>query len=306
MASKVLEYFRSKLKVLMMILNALVYSTSPRAKPLTVGIGAICEDGKSAVVAADKMVTFGAPMSLQTEPPTLKKIIHLTERTLLVFSGSTSDGEEIITGTMPAIAVAPKQPISHIAEAVRASYAKHKQRRIEENILIPLLGADFKQFQALIAQSAASQLLQQVLGLVSQHNLQTDLLVAGIDDSGAHIFTITHPGQLLPLATTGFGAIGSGAVHAGVRLSLGQHTQAASLVDTIYNVYEAKRASEVAPGVGKLTDLAVIRDGKIFFADADFFKALEKAHKEKPALSPAEQAHIKEACDECSQKLSPN
>ena len=187
---------------------------------MTVGIGAICEDGKSAVVAADKMVTFGAPMSLQTEPPTLKKIIELTERTLLVFSGNTSDGEEIVTGTRPSIAVDPKQPVSQIAAAVRESYIKHKQRRVEENILRPLLGADFKKFQEMVAQSAASQLLQQVLGLIAQHNLQTDLLVAGMDDSGAHVFAITHPGQLHPLATTGFGAVGSGAVHAGVRMSL--------------------------------------------------------------------------------------
>jgi len=77
-------------------------------------------------------------------------------------------------------------------------------------------------------------------------------------------------------------------------------------VDTVYTVYEAKRSSEVAPGVGKLTDLAVIRDSKIFFADAEFFKALEKAHKEKPALSTAEQSHIKEALDECSKKPSTN
>jgi len=272
---------------------------------MTVGIGAICEDGKVAVVAADKMVTFGAPMSLQTEPPNLKKIIELTERSLLVFSGSTSDGEEIVTGTRPSIAVDPKQPVSQIAAAVRESYIRHKQRRVEENILKPLLGADFKQFQALVAQSAASQLLQQVLGLIAQHNLQTDLLVAGMDDAGAHVFAITHPGQLHPLATTGFGAVGSGGVHAGVRMSLSQHTKSATLLDTLYNVYEAKRASEVAPGVGVLTDLAVIKGGKIYFADKQLFDALEQAHKEKPALSQDEQNALKKACDECT-KLQPS
>src|SRR5439155_8687062 len=145
-----------------------------------------------------------------------------------------ADREEIVTGTMPSIAVDPKQPVSQIAGSVRESYAKHKHRRVEETILKPLLGADFKQFQTLLAQSPLSALLQQVLGLVSQHNLNTDVLVAGMDDSGAHVFAITHPGQLIPLATTGFGTIGSGALHAGVRMSLGQHTKAASLVDTLY------------------------------------------------------------------------
>jgi len=268
-----------------------------KEKQLTVGIGAICEDGKSAVVAADKMVTFGAPMSLQTEPPTLKKITQLNERTLLVFSGSTGDGEEIVSGAMPFI-TATKQSVGQIAEAVKESYVRLKQRRAEETILKPWLGADFKQFQTLIAQSSSSQILQQVLMMISQHNLNTDFLVAGLDDSGAQVFIVTHPGMLFPLATTGFGSIGSGGVHAGVRMSLGQHTKAASLVDTLYNVYEAKRASEVAPGVGKLTDLAVIKDGKICFAGEALMTALDDAHKEKPALSTKEQHALKEACND--------
>jgi 20S proteasome alpha/beta subunit len=275
---------------------------------MTVGIGAICENGKSAVVAADKMVTFGPPMNLQTEPPSLRKIIELNERVLLVFSGGTADGEEIVTGARSQIAATPKPSVSQIAEAIKESYARHKQRRIEETILGPWLGADFKQFQTLIAQSAASQLLQQVLGLMMQHNLNADVLVVGIDDSGAQVFAITHPGILYPLATMGFGTVGSGAIHAAVRMSLAQHTSSASLVHTVYNVYEAKRASEVAPGVGQTyTDLAIIHGGHICVANDALMKALETAHKEKPTLTKEEQESLKEVTDECiRQVISPD
>jgi hypothetical protein len=34
---------------------------------MTVCIGAICEQGKAVVVAADRMMTFGPPMNLQAE-----------------------------------------------------------------------------------------------------------------------------------------------------------------------------------------------------------------------------------------------
>lgn len=269
---------------------------------MTVGIGAICEGGKSAIVAADKMVTFGAPMSLQTEPPTLRKIIQLTDRTVLVFSGGTADGEEIVTATRPFLAVNPKQPVAQIASSVKDSYSNYKFRRIEETILRPLLGANFKEFQELAAKSAASQILTQVLGLVSQHNLGCDLLIAGIDDSGAHIFAVTHPGILIPLETTGFGTIGSGGLHAGVRMSLAQHTKDASLVETVYNVYEAKRAAEVAPGVGNLTDLAIITDGKTHFAGPEMLRELDTAHKEKPALGANEQSALEKVCDELTKR----
>lgn len=272
---------------------------------MTVGIGAICENGKAVVVAADKMITFGNPMNLQTEPPALKKIFELTEKALLVFSGSTADGEEIIAGARPTIAANPRQPMKDVAEVVKQSYANHKQRRIEDNILRPMLGADFAKFQNLVAQSPTSQILQQVLGLIMQHNLNTDVLIAGLDDTGAHVFIVTHPGQLLPLATTGFGAVGSGAVHAAVRLSLSQHTGAASLIDTLYNVYEAKRSAEVAPGVGKLTDLALIYNGRICSAGPDLLKALDNSHKEKPTLSKHEHDALKKACDECIKPAEP-
>jgi len=159
------------------------------------------------------------------------------------------------------------------------------------------LGANFKDFQELAAKSPASQLLQQIAGSILQHNLQADLLVVGMDDSGAHVFAITHPGTLIPLETTGFGAVGSGGVHAGVRMSLAQHTKDASLVETVYNVYESKRAAEVAPGVGKMTDLAIIKDGRICFAGQDVLKELENAHKEKPALSAEERATLEKVCD---------
>jgi 20S proteasome alpha/beta subunit len=267
---------------------------------MTVGIGAICEDGKSVVVAADKMVTFGSPMNLQTEPPALKKITELTERVLLVFSGNTADGEEIISATRPQLTDEIKSSVGRIAEVVKECYAKHKQHRAEETILKPLLGADFTRFQALVAESPASQILSQVLGTLMQHNLNTEVLVAGVDDSGAHIFAVIHPGQLLPLATTGFGAIGSGGIHAAVRMSLAQHTKSASLVETMYNVYEAKRASEVAPGVGKLTDIAIIRNGKFCFGGAELLNTLEEAHKEKPALSSVELEKLKTVCNDCT------
>jgi hypothetical protein len=135
---------------------------------------------------------------------------------------------------------------------------------------------------------------------VMQHNLQTEALVAGVDDVGAHLFAVTHPGVLLALETTGYGAVGSGGLHAAVRLSLGQHNKVASLTDTVYNVYEAKKAAEVAPGVGKLTDLAIIKGGKVCFAEKPLFDELEKAHKEKPTLTPQEQEQLKKVCNDCT------
>jgi 20S proteasome alpha/beta subunit len=269
---------------------------------MTVCIGAICEDGKSAVVAADKMVTFGPPMNLQTEPPAFEKIKKLTPTCLVAFSGSVPDGEEIVARSQTRLGAAPKQPVAQIADHVKDAYIELKKKRAEETILRPLLGADFPQFQMMVTQSSSSQILQQVVGMMMQHNLQLDVLVVGADQMGCHLFVATHPGVLMPLGTTGFTAIGTGGLHAAVRLSLGQHTRIAPLLETIYNVYEAKKASEVAPGVGKLMDMALIREGTVHLASPQAIDAVEKlrsSHQEKPALTQTEKEGIKNAFHEC-------
>jgi hypothetical protein len=240
-------------------------------------------------------------MSLQMEPTTLKKITQLNSApAVLLFSGSVPDGEELLSEVRKAVKPFTGLPTANFAEAAKAAYISLKAKRVQETILGPLLGADFAKFQALVSQSPSSQILQQVLGMIMQHNLQLEILVAGVDDTGSHLFTVLHPGVLLPIETTGYGAIGSGGIHAAVRLSLGQHNSQASLVDTVYNVYEAKKAAEVAPGVGKLTDMAIVKDGRVRFVKPEMFAVLEKVHKEKPTMTDAEQEELKKVCDDCT------
>ena len=129
-----------------------------------------------------------------------------------------------------------------------------------------------------------------------QHNLQLEVMVAGIDDSGAHLFAITHPGILLPMQTTGFAAIGTGGTHAAVRISLGQQTPDVKLPETIYNVYEAKRASEVAPGVGQLTDMAILTTKGVTFISEQEIETMGSFHKREPGLSPDELSKLRTIC----------
>jgi 20S proteasome alpha/beta subunit len=261
---------------------------------MTVCIGALCEHGKATIVAADEMVTFGAPVNLQTEPPGLKKVVPITKTVALLYSGNVPDGEEIIGTVRRLIAGVDRPTVAHIADQVRDAYTQLKRKRVEETILGPWLGADFAKFQELI-KAPASQILSQIIGMVSQHNLQTDIMVAGADDTGHHLFIVTHPGVRHHLNTLGFATIGSGALHAAVSLALNRHTASDKLAKAIYRVFEAKKAAEVSPGVGKLTDMAIIKDGQIDFVTPKTFAALAKVHKEHPDLSADEEKGITES-----------
>ncbi|MGB7747079.1 MAG: hypothetical protein WBN75_07315 [Verrucomicrobiia bacterium] len=179
---------------------------------MTVCIGALCEAGKSVVVAADRMVTFGPPMNLQAEPPTLKKIFKASESCVLLFSGGVSDGEELISNVQRKLTGAQNPQVGQIAEVTKSYYVELKKKRVEEK--------------------------------------------------------------------------------------LGQHTATSSLAEAVFNVHEAKKSSEVAPGVGKFTDMAIVRNGKIFELKPELLAILEQVHKEKPALTKGEWEQIGKACDE--------
>lgn len=97
--------------------------------------------------------------------------------------------------------------------------------------------------------------------------------------------------------TVGTSAIGSGGMHASVRLSLGRQTKEIKIPETIFSVYEAKRASEVAPGVGKVTDMAVLNEKGVTFLPETVFKALDSIERQKPSLTATELKKLSEACD---------
>jgi 20S proteasome alpha/beta subunit len=259
---------------------------------MTVCIGAICDQGKSVVVAADRMMTFGPPMNLQSEGA-VRKIVPLSDSSVMLFSGSVPDGEALAHG-IRAFTKNGTYNLSQISDFAAKTYQELKGRRVEDSILRPLLGIDFPKFQQLVSQSASSQVLGQVLGMISQHNLNLDIILSGIDDGNGHLSIVTHPGTALLMDIVGFSAIGSGGMHASVRLSLGHQTKELSIPETIFNVYEAKRASEVAPGVGKFTDVAILSGKAIKFLSEPMFEVLSKIEKERPSLQADDLKRLRE------------
>ncbi len=86
---------------------------------------------------------------------------------------------------------------------------------------------------------------------------KADFLVVGIDDA-PHIYVVDQFGKIKVLDYQGFAATGSGdrlAYHEITRWANFPQTEAQAIV----TVYNAKKRSERAPGVGGLTDLMILR-----------------------------------------------
>jgi 20S proteasome alpha/beta subunit len=250
---------------------------------MTVCIAAICESGKTIVVAADRMFTNPA---LSTEFETdEQKIERIGNKCVALPAGNSVFATEVLELVQSRLG-SNKEPRFHtLIESVRNVYSEVRARKAEEIVISPILGADFQTARVkgvslpnyLEKQEKA---YQQVTMMQNQQNFNADIIIAGIDEKGAHICQITHPGVTMPLQKLGYATIGSGAIHAMLRLSLSGQTTRRNLVETLAEVYIAKRQAEVAPGVGKTTDMAIIRaDGGIRDCSPEVLKELDSVYE---------------------------
>ena len=84
-----------------------------------------------------------------------------------------------------------------------------------------------------------------------------DALIVGKDLDGAHIFVV-RDGQLSCEDAVGFAAIGMGSWHAESHLVSSGYAKTKPFPEMLYLAYAAKRRAEVAPGIGKETDIFTV------------------------------------------------
>ena len=258
---------------------------------MTVCIAAICDGGKAIVVAADRMFTTPPPVNLEFETAE-KKIEALSPSCVALLSGNSAFGTEIMHGALSTLQGAQQPQVVLAADAVKASYVDVRSRKVRENLIVPNLGPDFLRAEQLgmsIPTYLKEQggLYQQLVGGMNGFNIGADIIVAGVDDRGARLAVIGHPGTIAWLDKLGYAAIGSGGNHALMRLSLGAHTRNSPLIETLYRVYDAKRASEVAPGVGQASDLAIVYSDRTEQASPKLLEALSEVFNESGGKQPA-------------------
>jgi len=258
---------------------------------MTVCIAAVCENGSKIVVASDRMFSAPAPLSLQFETDE-KKIEILSPTCVTLIAGNSALATEIIRATKTILAGAHNPLVESVAKAMHDSYTEVRLAKVREFIIIPNLGPDFIRAELLgvsIPQYLQQQqsLYQQLVTHMSNFNVGVDIVVAGTDDGGARIAVITHPGTTAWFDKLGHAAIGSGGIHANMRLALGAQTSHSTLADTLYRVYEAKRASEVAPGVGQATDIVIVDGTRSTECSRETLTALKEIFEESGGRVPA-------------------
>lgn len=226
---------------------------------MTVGINALCLDGKAIVLAADRMVT-AAGLNLEFEHDR-SKLLPLGG-CVAATAGDAILAAEIAREADAAIHAAGRlADVDAVASLLLASYRTHRHLRLEEQL--HQLGYTWEQFKNDGLRCLGATVHQNVVVLMQQFNVNVELLLAGFTSVGVgRIGYLHHPGAMRWLDPIGFSAIGSGAQQAQMALISARYSVKLGVPDAVFHVYRAKRNAEAAPGVGRETDMMVLEQGK--------------------------------------------
>lgn len=246
---------------------------------MTICVAALCKDRNqkdsgSVVVGSDRMVTFGNFLEFEHEIP---KVSFIQPQIAVLVSGDALRGAKI-TDQVSRQQIQSGVSVEQMASLLANAYALCRDVQIETDLFrtrgITKAGFYAGQFTGI---SQQGQLFFAIDNAVQNFNYNVELLVAGLDDRGGHIFGIVNPGgTFIDVGQIGFHAVGSGGIHAVQYLIASHQSRLKSLEETLLAVFVAKRRAEAAPGVGSETDLWIIEAEEVTKLSDSQLETLEK------------------------------
>lgn len=246
---------------------------------MTIVIGVLCENGKSAIIIADRMLTFGKNF-MQAESIDAKFCI-LHNRLIIGSAGDATRPIELIFEIESSSESSYQDKFSNNCEKIKNIFREKRIEAAEEAILLPhnLSFAEFKGSQKMMDQQLVSKLWSTIYSF--EYNVA--LLIIGHDDSGCHIATISDPGKCTFMDDIGYATIGSGAHFATSSLALEPYDIRFPLHRALASAYFAKKMSEKVPGVGTETDISILYNEKIYQLSSEKEAILSNLYKEYQA-----------------------
>lgn len=210
------------------------------------------------VGASDRMLTAG---DIEYEPESPKHFA-ITNSIVLMFSGDAALHREVAAMVYADThALIDRNPdhwveVRRVADMYVACRNELKRKASEAAILAPL-GLTHDMFLDEQANMAPTLVRQIAEDLINFPMPRSSCIVTGVDESGAHIYTI-DANRITYQNAVAFAAIGIGHWHAESEMMTGGHNDGRGVAETVSLVHRAKKRAETAPGVGRATDMFMI------------------------------------------------
>lgn len=252
---------------------------------MTVCIAAVCNMGPTpnstvVVTASDRMITIG---ELEYEPEQTKTV-YLATQTVALCAGDMQLHAAVVPKVFDRIRKALQDDprninVADIAEFYAEEFAFYRRKKAEREILFPR-GLDFDRFLARQSTMAHYQ-VRDLDDALAAYYIDSTAIIAGLDPTGGHIYKISNPGVATCWDTPYFACSGSGEHVASTQFMVAGFDKKWPLAKTVWLTFSAKAKAESAGGVGKQTDLVIVRHGgRISAATEDEKDRLYKLFKQ--------------------------
>lgn len=234
---------------------------------MTIVLVSIADNGKSIVMAADRMLTI-QDMTYQYEHDSAKWT-QLGDYAI-GYAGITVFANDIISNKYHT-----NKPIKELVKEI-ANYYKEYRLAIFNTVLLESIGLNIKVFNS-NPQKFPPFLQERIYGELSNFKLGIELIICGFDQESAKIYEIGEYGLYSTAHAIGYAAIGIGQTHVMNHYIVNGYRFDRSLNEAIYFAFQAKKCAEIASGVGKQTDICIFQKGqslRFFDDDDDLMKEL--------------------------------
>lgn len=238
----------------------------------------MCNEAKNVVAVADRMISVDF-LSLQFEQHT-RKVDRIGERFVALTAGDALGHTEIIRAATQEIARLSQSTVYEVALQVERCFIEARQQ-LAENSTLRRVGLDYATFLEQ-QRNLSPELVSALMSEYQSVELGIELLLAGVDSTGGHLYLVEDPGLTTCFDSIGYTAIGSGLPHAESFLTEADYAPNIPLNRAIWLGYVAKRRSERAPGVGsRYTDVLVINEEKgVQFLDSPTLDKLDSLYQQ--------------------------
>lgn len=240
---------------------------------MTVCVAARCADvhgrpGRAVVLAADRMVSSTQPVPI--EAVTVEGKLHpVSDRAVVAIAGAHAMGHAFAAGAARDLADQAPRCTHGLVVWLAERFATTRRALMEPDVF-GARGLTASAFYTAAVTGAGGPLAAQIDHDAREYRLGFELLVASLDDDGAHVHGIGHPGMPYYYDAEGFAVIGQGATIARATLIRADHTSAAGLIETALLAYTAVTDAAVVAGVGHGCDVTLLTDDGVWaFGEAD-------------------------------------
>ncbi|MBA7540837.1 hypothetical protein ES705_33140 [subsurface metagenome] len=238
-------------------------------------IGALCDNGKSIITLSDRMVSSG-DMTITFEPDS-PKYNSINEKCIILLAGTLLEPcliEDIKEQGKN------ERDMRKLVEVCKQQFSDLKTKRIEEEILRPHGFESFGDFHEK-SQRLHDGIIMQMNSLIDRHSLDLVMLLAGLDEGGAHLFMVSDPGAQACFDAVGFCCPGIGQRHTDPVFALYRYSVKISPKEALLITFEAKKRAEMAGGIGVTTDATLISKEGIKVILDETLQELEDIHNDQ-------------------------